>query len=271
MSERPRVCFDRVLPRDAMRPQSTRRRRGRVRAIAPRGKAWINGTTLTVRFLGGSPNDQAVAREQAGWWAKVANIKFDFNGSPNADIRISFDPTDGAWSYIGTDCRTIPLNQATMNLGFLDGGTAAHEFGHAIGLAHEHQNPAVGIQWNESVVIRQMAGPRTSGTRPPRATTSSGSTRSIRSTGRTSIPIRSCCTSSPPPGRSTASVRRRTKSSRRWTRRSSREQPCTRGSARPRRWERHSKSTPLNELQPQSARQARKTSSHSPRQGTGAT
>ena len=29
-----------------------------------------------------------------------------------------------------------------MNLGFLDGGTAAHEFGHAIGLAHEHQNPA---------------------------------------------------------------------------------------------------------------------------------
>jgi hypothetical protein len=28
-----------------------------------------------------------------------------------------------------------------MNLGFLDDGTAAHEFGHAIGLAHEHQNP----------------------------------------------------------------------------------------------------------------------------------
>ena len=39
-----------------------------------------------------------------------------------------------------------------MNLGFLDGGTAAHEFGHAIGLAHEHQNPAGGIQWNEEVV-----------------------------------------------------------------------------------------------------------------------
>jgi len=37
-----------------------------------------------------------------------------------------------------------------MNLGFLDGGTAAHEFGHAIGLAHEHQNPAGGIQWNEA-------------------------------------------------------------------------------------------------------------------------
>ena len=44
-----------------------------------------------------------------------------------------------------------------MNLGFLDGGTAAHEFGHAIGLAHEHQNPAGGIQWNETVVIQEMA------------------------------------------------------------------------------------------------------------------
>ncbi len=44
-----------------------------------------------------------------------------------------------------------------MNLGFLDGGTAAHEFGHAIGLAHEHQNPAGGIQWNEEVVIRELA------------------------------------------------------------------------------------------------------------------
>ena len=46
-----------------------------------------------------------------------------------------------------------------MNLGFLDGGTTAHEFGHAIGLAHEHQNPAGGIQWNEEVVIRSLAGP----------------------------------------------------------------------------------------------------------------
>jgi len=29
-----------------------------------------------------------------------------------------------------------------MNLGFLDGGTTGHEFGRAIGLAHEHSSPA---------------------------------------------------------------------------------------------------------------------------------
>jgi hypothetical protein len=140
-----------------MRFRATERRRGRVRAIAPRGKTWINGTTLTVNFIGGTMAERATAREQAGWWARVANIKFDFTGGADADLRVSFDPNDGAWSYIGTDCRGIPAGQATMNLGFLDGGTAAHEFGHAIGLAHEHQNPAGGIQWNEAVVISELA------------------------------------------------------------------------------------------------------------------
>ena len=158
MSQRPKVCIDRILPRDLMSFQPTARgREGRSRAMSPIGKAWMNGSTLRVRFMGGSAAQQAVAREQAGWWAQVANLKFDFNNAPDAEIRISFDSQDGAWSYIGTDCQSIPLNQATMNLGFLDGGTAAHEFGHAIGLAHEHQNPSGGIQWNEPVVIRELA------------------------------------------------------------------------------------------------------------------
>jgi hypothetical protein len=158
MSERPKVCYDRILPRDLMRFQPTNRmREGIVRAVAPIGKTWMNGSTLRVRWMGGSAAQRAVAREQAGWWAQVANLQFDFNDASDAEIRISFDPQDGAWSYIGTDCRNIALNEATMNLGFLDGGTAAHEFGHAIGLAHEHQNPAGGIQWNEPVVIQELA------------------------------------------------------------------------------------------------------------------
>ncbi|MCC6535082.1 MAG: pre-peptidase C-terminal domain-containing protein [Burkholderiales bacterium] len=157
MATRAKVCLDRVLPRDLMRLQPTARKGGRVRAIAPIGKTWMNGSTLRVKFLGGSAAQRAKVREQAGWWADHANLTFEFDDSANAEIRIAFDANDGAWSYVGTDCRGVPANEPTMNLGFMDGGTAAHEFGHAIGLAHEHQNPAGGIQWNEDVVIRECA------------------------------------------------------------------------------------------------------------------
>jgi hypothetical protein len=158
MDAREKVCIDRILPGDLRRFQSTERTSGgRTRAISPIGKTWMNGTTLHVRFMGGTSAEQSTARMQADWWAQVANLKFNFNNAPDAEIRITFDPGDGAWSYVGTDCHDIPLNQATMNLGFLDGGTAAHEFGHAIGLAHEHQSPFGGIQWNEQVVIAEAA------------------------------------------------------------------------------------------------------------------
>lgn len=156
----PRVCFDRVLPHKVMQHQNIiQPGRGPSRAVAIPSCFWINGSTLRVRFLGGTAGQQAIAREQAGWWTKHANLTFNFNNAPDAEIRISFDPTDGAWSYLGTDARGIPANDATMNLGFLDGGTAGHEFGHAIGLAHEHQNPDGGIIWNEAVVLQALAGP----------------------------------------------------------------------------------------------------------------
>ena len=155
-----KVCIDRVLPTSVMNFQPTANVGGRSRAIAIREKPWMNGSTLKVRFIGGSPEQHRLVKEQAAWWTKAgANLKFDFNNAPNAEIRIAFDPNDGAWSYLGVDCRSIPLDQPTMNLGFMDGGTAAHEFGHAIGLAHEHQNPQGGIEWKEDVVIRELSGP----------------------------------------------------------------------------------------------------------------
>ena len=159
MSERLKVCIDRVLPAEQMRFHATVRRGGSVRAIIPIGKLWMNGSTLRVRFIGGTAAQRATAKEQALWWTPYANLTFNFNDAPDAEIRVGFDSNDGAWSYIGTDNRGIPLNQPTMNLGFLDGGTAGHEFGHAIGLAHEHQNPAGGIEWNEATVLHDLAGP----------------------------------------------------------------------------------------------------------------
>jgi hypothetical protein len=158
--ERPKFCVDRVLPRNINAAHRIMRMPdGRLEAIAIKNKPWMTGSTLHVRFMEGTAREQATAKEQASWWMKVANIRFVFDNAPNPEIRIKFDENDGAWSYIGTDCRNIPADQPTMNLGFLDGGTAAHEFGHSIGLAHEHQNPSGGIEWNEEVVISELAKP----------------------------------------------------------------------------------------------------------------
>ena len=71
------------------------------------------------------------------------------NQREDADIKISFDPNGGAWSLIGTDCRQTSPNEATMNFGWFDVATTIHEFGHALGMIHEHQNPKGNpIQWD---------------------------------------------------------------------------------------------------------------------------
>jgi hypothetical protein len=134
-------------------------RGGPPRAIIDFRRLWVNGSTLQVRFLGGTGTQHDLVKEQADWWTQHANLNFDFNNAANAEIRIAFDSSDGAWSYVGTDALEQPPNAPTMNLGFTDGGTPAHEFGHAIGLHHEHQNSDGGIQWNRNEVIRALSGP----------------------------------------------------------------------------------------------------------------
>ena len=68
------------------------------------------------------------------------------------DIRIGFNTNEGASSYVGTDCENMPGK--TMNLGWLDVATIIHEFLHALGCIHEHQNPKGGIPWNNCVVYQ---------------------------------------------------------------------------------------------------------------------
>lgn len=155
----PKMCFDRILPSELNRPHRMMNIGGRLRAVFEFRKRWINGSTLKVRFLEGNSDQKAQATEEAELWTQHANLNFEFTDDPDADIRITFDALDGAWSYVGTDATNIPQSQATLNLGFMDGGTSIHEFGHAIGLGHEHQNPDGGIIWNRAEVIRDLTGP----------------------------------------------------------------------------------------------------------------
>lgn len=132
------------------------------------GKKWADGKTLGVCFLDGSATQKMRVKAQAQKWQTFANIKLDFAASKaSAHIRISFVADDGSWSYIGTDCMGIAKSKPTMNFGWLKDDTddteyervVVHEFGHALGAIHEHQNPKGGIQWNLPAVYAYFAGP----------------------------------------------------------------------------------------------------------------
>lgn len=129
------------------------------RAFGPKNLFW-NKNTLRVRFLGGSSYVQSKVRQYATEWSKYANMTLEFVDSEPSDIRISFDSDDGSWSYIGRTNSYIPSYRATMNFGWFNTQTSntefrrttLHEFGHALGLAHEHQHPQASINWNRDAV-----------------------------------------------------------------------------------------------------------------------
>jgi hypothetical protein len=156
----PRICFDRILPKDLNKVRPDAPIPGaKTRAAFEWAKLWHVGQTLRIRFLGGTAQQQEIVKKFAPQWTQHANLKFVFSNDLNSEIRISFVASDGAWSYMGTDCKEIPTSHATMNLGWQDEGVVLHEFGHAIGLIHEHQNPIGGIKWNKPAVYADLAGP----------------------------------------------------------------------------------------------------------------
>lgn len=137
-------------------------------ATAQEMKLWPNGSVIRVRFL--EPGDAPIVREKieryADEWTHYANLRFEFVSAGEAEIRISFSGA-GSWSMLGTDALKIPQKQPTMNFGWLTKTTpdseysqvVLREFGHALGLVNEHQNPNANLPWDREKVIRYFSGP----------------------------------------------------------------------------------------------------------------
>ena len=161
ITEKGQICYDRILEKDlhiATKPSRKlgKKSGGASRAAAVTSKIWPKNK-LRVYFMQKNSREDHIMN-WANMWSKYADIKFEKTKLIfQSDIRVGFDSSDGAWSYIGTDCSD---ERKTMNLGFIDQGTVLHEFGHALGLIHEHQSPASGgFEWNEEEVIKSLSGP----------------------------------------------------------------------------------------------------------------
>ncbi len=140
---------------------------GMPRAAVERMKLWENGRRLRVKFLDGLADVKSKVEAIAKEWEAIANLKLNFVNSGAAEIRISFAEEGFSWSTVGADALTVPSSQATMNYGWLEPNTSLreyqrvvrHEFGHALGMIHEHQNPAAQgqIPWDREKVYAYYA------------------------------------------------------------------------------------------------------------------
>ncbi len=135
------------------------------RGLADNYYLWDNGSTINVKFLSGSKALQEKVKKLAKVWESHANVKFNFVTSGPSNIRVKLGTGEGHYSYIGTVSNLIPGSEQTMALDTQDLGqsdaawqrTVQHEFGHAIGLLHEHSSPVSGIQWKKKKIYQHYA------------------------------------------------------------------------------------------------------------------
>ncbi|KAJ7714749.1 hypothetical protein B0H16DRAFT_1899008 [Mycena metata] len=127
---------------------------------------WNNGATISYSFMDGTSEQTRKVENTIAEWTWYANVTFlqlPF-GDSSAAVRITF-AGGAAWSYIGNTARSKRSTVPTMALGWIsdttefpdyERGTILHEFGHLLGLLHEHQGPAAAraFRWKEAEVLK---------------------------------------------------------------------------------------------------------------------
>lgn len=98
------------------------------------------------------------------WAQHTPGLQFRIISGKTGEIRISDNETQkGNWSYIGTEAKKVPLDEPTLHVDRTDDEqdfrqTVLHEFGHALGLKHEHQHPEHDINWDKEGVYANYEG-----------------------------------------------------------------------------------------------------------------
>lgn len=158
--EKTQMCKDVYLPGEDKAPGTASK------GAVITSKKWSNGSVITVGLYGGSTYVRNKVIQYAKEWSKYANITFNFVTSGTPQIRVTFTSGAGSYSYIGKDALSIASNKETMNFGWFTDSTSdtefsrtvIHEFGHALGMIHEHQHPLAAIPWDKPKVYAYYAG-----------------------------------------------------------------------------------------------------------------
>ncbi|MEH1009435.1 thrombospondin type 3 repeat-containing protein [Winogradskyella sp. ECml5-4] len=149
------ICVDMEAYRNQIEEKD-----GVLRAVSDEKLKW-NSKSIKVKFIGGNSYVRQKVIQYSKEWEKYANISFNYIEYGNADIRISFVQNGSSWSYIGIIANQISQNKPTMNFGWFNNYTSEsefsrtilHEFGHALGLLHEHKHSQRPFEWNVPKVL----------------------------------------------------------------------------------------------------------------------
>lgn len=125
------------------------------RSVAMHTTFWEPGRTLKIAMYDENQKTINTVKNITNKWLAHVNLKFELISGAVGDIRIKIEPnqTIGSYSFLGTDALTCPPDEPTMKIGTaleddVFETTVLHEFGHALGLHHEHQHPDADIPWD---------------------------------------------------------------------------------------------------------------------------
>ncbi|KAA6171238.1 M12 family metallopeptidase [Pseudomonas marginalis] len=128
------------------------------RGVADISARWPAGIITVALDLKDKKSKALVVDALKEWAHHTPDLRFEVVDGKQGDIRVSDDENiKGNWSDIGTDALWRDKNEPTLHLDRTENSklfraNALHEFGHALGLLHEHQHPQNTLQWNKQAV-----------------------------------------------------------------------------------------------------------------------